>query len=89
VPELAVLKPKLLATLSEDDWCDRIQPSEEQEAEAISLTPLDNVHSLISALCWRAAYNEGYGYWVVDSKLAGNRSSSRFLDLIMAMALFS
>ena len=71
VPELAVLKPKLLATLSEDDWCDRIQPSEEQEAEAISLTPLGNVHSLISALCWRAAYNEGYGYWVVDSKLAG------------------
>lgn len=71
VPELAALKPKLLATLREDDWCDRIQPSEEQEAETISLTPLDNAHSLISALCWRAAYNEGYGYWVVDSKLAG------------------
>lgn len=70
-PELAVLKPKLLATLSEDDWCDRVQPSEEQEAETISLTPLDNAHSLISTLCWRAAYNEGYGYWVVDSKLAG------------------
>ncbi|EAP0878280.1 DUF1176 domain-containing protein [Salmonella enterica subsp. enterica] len=70
-PELAVLKPKLLATLSKDDWCDRIQPSEEQEAETISLTPLDNAHSLISALCWRAAYNEGYGYWMVDSKLAG------------------
>lgn len=70
-PELAVLKPKLLATLSEDDWCDRIQPSEKQEAETISLMPLDNTHSLISALCWRAAYNEGYGYWVVDSKLAG------------------
>ena len=70
-PELAVLKPKLLETLSEDDWCDRIQPSEEQEAETISLTPLYNAHSLISALCWRAAYNEGYGYWVVDSKLAG------------------
>ena len=70
-PELAVLKPKLLATLSEDDWCDRIQPSEDEEAETISLTPLDNGHSLISALCWRAAYNEGYGYWVVDSKLAG------------------
>jgi hypothetical protein len=41
-------------------------------AETISLTPLDNAHSLISALCWRAAYNEGYGYWVVDSKLEGN-----------------
>lgn len=70
-PELAVLKPKLLATLSEDDGCDRIQPSEEQDAETISLTPLDNAHSLISALCWQAAYNEGHGYWVVDSKLEG------------------
>lgn len=27
---------------------------------------------MISALCWRAAYNEGGGYWVVDSKLEGN-----------------
>lgn len=71
-PELAVLKAKLLATLKEDDWCDRIQPEEGEEAETISLTPLDNAHSLISALCWRAAYNEGYGYWVVDSKLEGN-----------------
>jgi hypothetical protein len=43
-----------------------------RRAETISLTPLDNAHSLISALCWRAAYNEGYGYWVVDSKLEGN-----------------
>lgn len=70
-PELAVLKPKLLKTLSEDDWCDLIQPSDEQEAETISLTPLDNAHSLISALCWRGAYNTGEGYWVIDSKLAG------------------
>lgn len=70
-PELAILKPKLLATLSEADWCDLIQPSDEQEAETISLTPLDNAHSLISAPCWRAAYNTGNGYWVIDSKLAG------------------
>jgi hypothetical protein len=71
-PELAVLKPKLLATLNNDDWCDHIQPSEEQEAETISLLPLVHAHSLISALCWRAAYNEGYGYWIVDSKLEDN-----------------
>ncbi len=70
-PELAVLRPKLLTTLNEDDWCDRIQPLEDQETDIISITPLDKVHSLISALCWRAAYNEGYGYWVIDSKLEG------------------
>lgn len=70
-PELAVLRPKLLATLNEDALCERIQPSKDYEAETISLTPLDNTHSLISTLCWRAAYNEGYGYWLVDSKLEG------------------
>jgi hypothetical protein len=26
---------------------------------------------LLSALCWRAAYNEGYGYWVIDNQLKG------------------
>ncbi len=26
---------------------------------------------MISALCWRAAYNEGKGYWVIDSQLDG------------------
>lgn len=71
-PELAVLMPKLLATLTEDDWCDYIQPSEDGEAGTISLTPLDKTHAMISALCWRAAYNEGKGYWVVDSQLVGN-----------------
>ncbi|WP_058913012.1 DUF1176 domain-containing protein [Entomohabitans teleogrylli] len=69
--EMAVVRPGLLATLSGDDWCVRIEPSEEMEAEPISLTPLDSSHSLLSALCWRAAYNEGYGYWVIDSKLEG------------------
>jgi hypothetical protein len=29
------------------------------------------IPALISTLCWRAAYNEGYGFWVIDSKLAG------------------
>lgn len=71
-PERAVLQPKLLATLTEDDACDRIQPSEDYEAETLSLTSLDSTHALISGLCWRAAYNEGYGYWLIDSKLEGN-----------------
>lgn len=89
--ELAILKPKLLATLSKDDWCDRIQPSDEQETETIRLTPLDNAHSLISALCWQAAYNEGYGYWVVNSKLTGDPelitiSGSYYDDGVISMS---
>ncbi|WP_251271729.1 DUF1176 domain-containing protein, partial [Enterobacter hormaechei] len=26
----------------------------------------DKSHTLIQALCWRAAYNDGYATWVVD-----------------------
>jgi hypothetical protein len=68
-PELAALKPKLLATLTEDDGCDRIEPAEGDEVEPVTLTPLDKNHVLLSTLCWRAAYNEGYGYWVTDAQL--------------------
>jgi len=70
-PEIAALKPKLLATLKPDD-CEHIQPSQDHDAEGedgITLTPLDDKHAVISALCWRAAYNEGYGYWVIDRAL--------------------
>ncbi|MFC0224940.1 DUF1176 domain-containing protein [Serratia aquatilis] len=69
--EIAVLKPKLLATLKEDE-CDRLQSPQdnsEESGDGITLTPLDKQYVLISALCWRAAYNEGYGYWVIDSAL--------------------
>jgi hypothetical protein len=70
-PEIVALKTKLLATLKPDD-CERIQPSQdenEESEEAITLTPLGDKYAVISALCWRAAYNEGYGYWVIDNAL--------------------
>ncbi len=70
-PEIAVLKPKLLATLKQDE-CDRMQSPQdngEESEDGITLTPLDKGHALIATLCWRAAYNEGYGYWVIDSAL--------------------
>ncbi|WP_409308907.1 DUF1176 domain-containing protein [Pectobacterium sp. B1J-3] len=69
--ETDAIKPLLLATLSEEDWCDRIQPLDNQEPETITLTPLNHSLALITALCWRAAYNEGYGYWVIDRQLKG------------------
>lgn len=71
-PEIEVLKPKLLATLSQDD-CERLQPAEDNDEQesSITLTPLNDGHAVVSALCWRAAYNEGYGYWVIDGELKG------------------
>ncbi|CAI2084251.1 DUF1176 domain-containing protein [Serratia fonticola] len=70
-PEIAALTPKLLATLKPDD-CDRMQSPQDNDGaseDGITLTPLGNGHALITAVCWRAAYNEGYGYWVIDSAL--------------------
>ncbi len=72
--ELALLKPKLIASLTDDDSCDNLAPSDDQPeegAEPPTLTPVDGTHALIAALCWRGAYNEGYGYWLTDAALQG------------------
>lgn len=72
--ELALLKPKLIASLTDDDSCDNLAPSDDQPeegAEPLTLTPVDDAHVLIAALCWRGAYNEGYGYWLIDKALQG------------------
>lgn len=76
-PEIAALKPKLLAMLKPDDcehlWFDLKNNSDlgtsADHEDALTLTPLGNDHALISTLCWRAAYNQGYGYWVIDRAL--------------------
>jgi len=74
--ETAALKPRLLATVNrnDDDMCDNLSASTENalaETDGLTLTPLDDGHALLSSLCWRAAYNEGYGYWVIDKALKG------------------
>ena len=72
--ELALLKPKLIASLTDDDSCDNLDPTDDQPeegAEPLTLTPVDDAHVLIAALCWRGAYNEGYGYCLMDRVLLG------------------
>jgi hypothetical protein len=68
-PEVASLKP-LAQSLVKDSECDFNRREFPGDGE-FTLTPLDERHVLISTLCWRAAYNEGYGYWVMDSALKG------------------
>ncbi|MFJ5454149.1 DUF1176 domain-containing protein [Pectobacterium jejuense] len=65
--EQSAIQKKLLKTLNAD--CDRLQPQDDQKAEPIELTPLNDSMSLLSTLCWRAAYNEGYAYWVTDNAM--------------------
>ncbi|WP_113625471.1 DUF1176 domain-containing protein [Pectobacterium peruviense] len=66
--EQAAIQKKLLKTLKEDD-CDDFPPQEDRAAEPMILTPLNGNMSLLSTLCWRAAYNEGYAYWVIDNAM--------------------
>jgi len=73
--ELAVLKARLLATVNHnyDDMCDSLYPAEKEDEslEQPNVTRLDDKHVLLSVICWRAAYNVGVGYWVIDSQLKG------------------
>lgn len=90
--EVAALKPKLIATLNKDG-CERLQTPAENAEDGdndITLTPLTGDQVLISGLCWRAAYNEGYGFWVIDSKLQGTPvlvtdSGSDYSDGLISM----
>ncbi|WEF27828.1 DUF1176 domain-containing protein [Klebsiella aerogenes] len=61
--------PQLDAVLNSqcDDWHNADIPASERQ---ITATPLDKNHALVQALCWRAAYNDGYAMWVADNTLA-------------------
>lgn len=91
--EVTALKPKLIATLTKDSGCDRLQTPDEKAEDGendLTLTPLSNNQVLISTLCWRAAYNEGYGFWVTDSKMQGppvlvTDSASDYSDGLISM----
>ncbi|WP_295574126.1 DUF1176 domain-containing protein [Stenotrophomonas maltophilia] len=38
------------------------------EPQELTVTRLSKDKVLVSTLCWRAAYNEGYGFWVANDK---------------------
>lgn len=47
--------------------CFALNPEEEWPGDGDwTLTPLDAKYTLASHVCWRGAYNEGIGFWVID-----------------------
>lgn len=62
--DFKVWLPLLKKTSTEDD-CELLFQSN-NENNAIQLIPLSGGNALLSTLCWRAAYNEGYGYWLIN-----------------------
>ncbi|MCG8709958.1 DUF1176 domain-containing protein [Brenneria sp. 4F2] len=66
--EQSLLLPRLRATLG--DQCDeRSVDDQDEDDQAPELRTLDDKTSLISMLCWRAAYNEGYAFWTISNDM--------------------
>ncbi len=66
--QVAALREALRATLKKDkDYCPDLEEKKEAEIE-LSFTRLNDSKVLVSTSCWRAAYNAGDGYWVINDK---------------------
>ncbi|MCU4641087.1 DUF1176 domain-containing protein [Acinetobacter courvalinii] len=57
-------------TPKQEGFCEGIYEDGETKPQAIELYKLTNKKVLAMTLCWRGAYNEGYGAWVLDDSLA-------------------
>jgi hypothetical protein len=57
----------LRATVKEQDNCEFPVESELEDLPLV-VTRLTDTKSLVSLLCWRAAYNAGEGYWVINHR---------------------
>ena len=65
-PALAQLRTALRAGAA-DPECENLLETHADSAP-ITLFPLAPGRLLVSTLCWRAAYNEGYGFWVINAQ---------------------
>ncbi len=66
----ASLRAALLAAQAADD-CNvlaGLPPYDDEAPVPISVQRLSKDKLLASAVCWRGAYNEGVGYWVINAK---------------------
>jgi len=56
-------------TPKEDGFCEGLYNGDEYEPQPIELYKLGNKKVLAMTICWRGAYNEGYGAWVLNESL--------------------
>lgn len=74
-PEYQKLAQKLVKSVDDSESCDVIVDSDQWHIDArqsIDIATLTPTKVLVSTLCWRGAYNEGYGYWVMNKNLTGS-----------------
>lgn len=58
-------------TRKEEGFCNGLYNGDAYESQPIELYKLTNHKVLAMTICWRGAYNEGYGAWVLDESLTG------------------
>ena len=70
---LALLMDAKPQPVDEYDSCEGVYDSEQDKLSlgTIYLYKLSHQKVLATALCWRGAYNEGYGAWVLNDSLKG------------------
>ena len=61
------LRAALFDTVAGKDRCHAFEEAADGEA-VIRVRRLGDGTLLASTLCWRAAYNEGYAYWLIDDR---------------------
>lgn len=49
------------------DECPVLTENDDYAKFELTVEPLNSHQLLASGLCWRGAYNEGYGYWVINA----------------------
>lgn len=59
----------LLQKTATKDNCASLFDANASADDQITVYPLNRKMAVVEAPCWRAAYNEGYGYWVMNSAL--------------------
>ena len=59
---------KLKAKTDEQD-CPNLYEARFFEEDRVSVYPLNAEQVVVQVPCWRGAYNEGLGYWVMDKAL--------------------
>lgn len=58
-------------TPKEEGFCNGLYNGDAYDSQPIELYKLTNRKVLAMTICWRGAYNEGYGAWVLDESLTG------------------
>lgn len=68
--DLVQLKKEILAQTPkiDDNYCPVMSGEDDSAKFEMDIQPLNSHQLLASGLCWRGAYNEGYGYWIINAQ---------------------